>query len=204
MLLIFPVDPQANPVTCKFQNMKLSMFSDIKSPGRHFPKLKGRAIEVRNLGAALLHVCKQKLSESIVHTQVILALQASVRMDQILDEHAGCIMLSADGADEYEKSGFTFLACVTAVADHHHSRGVRLFNITIKFHYLAHAARFARYLNPRLGWNYSGEDFMAKVKKLVGSCVKGTAPHLISARFFQKYTIGMHLRMAHANRLLVA
>ncbi len=44
-----------------------------------------------------------------------------------------------------------------------------------------------RYLNPRMTWCYSGEDFMGKIRPLVGSSVRGNSMWGAIAKAFEKY-----------------
>jgi hypothetical protein len=193
---------KAHPVgSDRFNRIKLSMFtssdsSNPRNPKFKFPKLKGRAIEVKHLGHPLMHVFQQKMdSESPVHKQLLLALKASCAMEEVLDAHPTEFKLPTLAADKFESAAMTFLLCINAVSHHFHTSGMKLFNITIKFHYLCHAAMLSRFQNPRLGWNYAGEDMMSKVKKLAASCLRGTPPQLVSAKILRKYTLGMSVRM---------
>jgi len=44
-----------------------------------------------------------------------------------------------------------------------------------------------RYLNPRMTWCYSGEDFMGKVRPLVASSVRGNTMWGAIGKGFEKY-----------------
>jgi len=175
----------------RFNNLKLSMF--VNEGG--FPKLKGRAIEIRNLGPPLVEIWSNRMDgASPVHKQVRLALKASCAFDDVMDRSRHLNKLLAAEVLEIQKAVKAFLLCLTALGEHYHPRYIKLFNITIKCHYLAHIGLLAEYINPRLGWCYSQEDLMAKIKRLVSNCFRGTPPHLISAKNLAKYCLGMHLR----------
>ena len=76
-------------------------------------------------------------------------------------------------ASVFRKSANGFVALSTAISNHFHRQGTLLFNWTIKWHYLMHLADIAEYMNPRLAWNYQGEDLMHRVKVLVQASHSG-------------------------------
>lgn len=139
-------------------------------------------------------------AEDAQHKQVRLALRASCAVEQVLDAHPRDVRLPEGAANEFHRAVQAFLVCANALTVHYAALGEKRFNFTIKFHYLAHAAEQARSLNPRLGWCYAGEDYMAKVKRVAASCLRGTAANLVSAKVAKKYTLGMQLRMAGQDR----
>ena len=49
------------------------------------------------------------------------------------------------------------------------------------------------YLNPRMTWCYSGEDFMGKVKPLCASSVRGNTMWGAIAKAFDKYLRAMDM-----------
>ena len=169
-----------------------------------FPRLKGRAAEIRHVGKPLLEAAKEFLDEgNEQRVQIVMALQFSVRMEDILDETAGMYKLPPALADEFEDCAYYFLALNTALGRYFHQTQ-HLFHTTIKFHYLIHIACAARYLHPRLGWCYSGEDFMQKMKQLVASCHRGTPPLQVMTKVVTKYTHGMHFRLTPRHLWFVA
>ena len=72
---------------CPYKILKLSMFSS--GPGG-YPKLKGKAAEVRDLAPALLSVWREGMSEEDpMHIAILCALEASCRMEEILRRNKG-------------------------------------------------------------------------------------------------------------------
>ena len=95
------------------------------------------------------------------HVQIRMVLEASVEMDTILDYNKAVPRLSADDYRDFRKAGFTMLLMFNALAKWYsevRTPALKLFDITVKAHYLAHAVLMASVLNPRLGWCYAGED----------------------------------------------
>ena len=67
-----------------------------------------------------------------------------------------------------------------------------VFNITIKSHYSAHVALFARSsINPTKVWAYSGEAFMKKLKAMVANNADGTPLHKLEPKAVDQYIVGM-------------
>ena len=176
-------------VTSRFANLKLSMFVNTVHPHVDYPKLKGKAAEMRSLGPALHHVWCNKMDGSIaIHRQVELALRCCADIDTILDDNRDVVKLPPGAATKFQDNVFNFLSLLNAVATHFTIKQVRLFNLTIKCHYLAHIGFHAENINPRLCWCYAGEDLMNKVKVLTQSCLKGTH----ASKVFEKLLPKIH------------
>eukprot|EP00969_Alexandrium_andersonii_P211002 9318989-Alexandrium_andersonii.AAC.1 len=65
-------------------------------------------------------------------------------------------------SQQFQSVVFNFLALQTALGSFFHSQGVFLFHTTIKSHYLIHLGDCTAWINPRIAWNYAGEDFMQR------------------------------------------
>jgi len=176
--------------------MKLSMFTDPAARRNSYPKLKGRAAEVKRPGPALLHVWERWGSAGDrIHQQVREGLRHSIRLDQMIEEHTGQVTFPEQVAKDFLASTCAFLGFATVLANHYMSSGHKLFNITIKFHYLYHAALQAQHLHPQLGWNYQGEDLMDKVRILASSCVRGNPAERATYKLMRKYALGIHMQL---------
>ena len=79
------------------------------------------------------------------------------------------------------------------MATHFTNKQIRLFNLTIKCHYLAHIGFHAEYFDPRLCWCYADEDLINKVTVLTQRCLNGTHAIKVSGKLLPKYTLGLHL-----------
>ena len=73
---------------------------------------------------------------------------------------------------------------------------LRVFKLTMKHHYLLHAAWLSKYINPRKTWCFRGEDYMSKIKRVIASCCKGNAVEAVSGKTVQKVCIAMHCQLA--------
>lgn len=178
---------------CRFSQLRLSMFH--AAPGK-FPFLKGKAAEVRNIVPALQHVFGAMMDASNrEHQQVKLGLDMAVRAEEILDEHATEYCLPLGAQQEFAKSLTSLIQLQSALGHHFHGKGAFLFHFTIKSHYALHIALISRYINPRLGWCYAGEDMMNKVQSLARASLRGTRAHNVSATLMRKYAFALGLGM---------
>jgi hypothetical protein len=171
--------------------MTISMFN---SDSTSFPYLKGKAAELRHFGPALLYaVCHFMAPGNKQHQEVKLMLEMLNKMESILDNNADAYRLPTVDAADFEKCCWSVMQLNTALANHYHPQEILLFNHTVKFHYILHIGMIARYINPRIGWCYTGEDFMQKIKQVVQSCHAGAGPHLVVSKVVYKYAHGMSL-----------
>lgn len=135
-----------NKVTDYYNNLKISMFVPVAKWNKVYPKLKGRAVEVRSLGPALLSIWKDLNLTETCHLQVKLGLEFTaarlhavpafceirfaliaqtlkhhvrfqVRMDAILNEFAVEWKLPEAASQEYIDCAFKFTAIMTDMAD---------------------------------------------------------------------------------------
>ena len=190
------------PTPCKYNNMKLSMFINPEKPRAKMAKLKGRGAEVKALIPALLSVWKQYYMVDGVqqHEEIALALESSARVDEILDDHKTDYKLPGPVAAEFETHIWIFLIMQNSLAMHFSGLGDMLFDIIPKSHYLAHIGLFAKYLNPRLGWCYAGEDFMHTVQTIGATAAIGNRPVKCGSKLFQKYSAGLSCDMMRFER----
>ncbi len=173
----------------RFGDLRISMYAGQRA---HFPCLKGKAAEVRHLAKPLLAACQAFLPNiPAVNSQIKLLLEMAVTMEGILDEHSGDYSLGSEDARRFREAADTFAQLSTAVSHHFHAQQIVLFNYTIKWHYLLHLGERAAWMNPRLAWNYAGEDFMRVVKRLVQSSHRGTSPYKVVTKVMRKYAQGL-------------
>ena len=185
---------EEHPCRDRYNHIKLSMFIDTTDPHDKFPKLKGRAIEVKNLVPAMAHIWKARMEENnVAHAAIYEALLASFKMDQILDAYPDTDVLPGSSSQEFVDASWKYARLQNATADYYAQQGLMLFDVTIKTHWTCHCAQHAPFLNPRKSWNFAGEDFMHKCKTLMQSCVKGNSIHQSECKFAEKYIFALHL-----------
>ena len=136
----------------RFTNMRIGMFTRESCWRNMFPKLKGRAAEVKHFGPALMKAFAAMMDRGNVdHQSIHLALQMSVKIDRILDDYPDEFTLPPKAASEFQGAVFVYLNQVTSLANRFNSAGRMVFNITVKTHCLAHFGCRVHCLNPRRG-----------------------------------------------------
>lgn len=185
---------QEHSTQARFNTIKCSMYAPNE---KGFPSLKGKAGEIRHLAPALLACFQKHMNiEDEQHQSVELMLELAIKIEATLDEYADHFVFPKDVIREFQKSCFAFVALNSALGDHYHNTCKLYFHHTVKFHYILHIAQVAAYINPRLGWCYSGEDLMSKVKVLIQGSNKGTKPSLVTAKAMKKYIFALSLSMS--------
>ena len=184
-----------------YRNMHIGMFCMRSRPNFKFPKLKGRAVEVKNLGPPLLKAWIDYMDHgSTVHRQVRLLLQCNVRMEEILSDNKDRNKLPVAEHTKLMKECESFLVLSTAVAHHYNGIGIKAFNIVPKHHLLWHACQQSRFLNTRMTWCFSGEDFMQHVRRLGQSVIRGTPANMLSKKMARKWVRGYTMRLLRRTR----
>ena len=190
---------KSNPTSCQLSDLTLSMFCNCKAPDEDtakYPLLKTKANESRHFNKTMLHVWRLYMDAGdLQHKQIELGLQASSTMEDILDDNSESFALGAEAGGAFLKQTFTYLRLFNALAQHYKGT-LMLFDVTAKAHYMAHAALTARYINPRLGWCYAGEDFMSCCKILHQMCSFGKAIWKTELSFVDRYVIAQHLELS--------
>ena len=141
---------------------RLSVF--LRNKGK-FPKLRGKAAEVKSLGPGLLSLWENKMNEHLaVHRKVCIMLKANCHLEEILAEHKDEWALPAGPAIEFEETCTTMLLLQTQLAEHFLQESEALFDITSKRYMLQEISLMAKCINPRLVWAFCGEDIMQRMQ----------------------------------------
>ena len=192
---------RAHPCPGAFNNMTLEMITSTKSPWKKSPKLKGRAGEIKRIWKPLLAIWEEhKIAGDPVHSQIHTAMLASIKMDEILDEHSpmqGHFKLPTEAATIFKEATAVYVECHKALSVHF--KPTKRFNFTIKGHCLIHISMLSSDLNPRCAWCYMPEDYMHKIKKLVQSCCRGVNVEALGQKVCLKIAIAMGLHMTESD-----
>ena len=182
------------PVRHRYLN-KLTMFCRKKG----FPKLRGKAAEIKYFGKPLLAVWSKWMNPAlVVHRRIHLMLKCNVMMEDIMSEHKNDFALPPESATKFKQTAFTMAQLQTQVAEHFlsnclHEQGQPLFDITSKTHMVLHCALLSGSINPRKTWCFTGEDMMQKGQILFASCAKGdTGPDAV-CKGMSHYRLALHL-----------
>lgn len=174
---------------------RLSMFQRKAGP----PKLRGRAAEVQHLNKVMVCLWKKHYNPQLeVHRQVMAWCKLNAAVENILDENKKEVAFEAAVAKEFLDSTCKMCHLHHLLMEHFQHEEPQLFNLTLKTHHLLHLAGHSHQINPRLTWNYSGEDNMGILKKLGQSCVKGLQPVDVVNKMMVHWRYGMHFQMLDA------
>ena len=179
-------------VSNHYNHIKLSMF--VKE--NDFPRLKGRGAEIKAMAHPLVEIWEMWMDDTVdEHAFVYEGLRMSARMENILSANVRCSRLPPAAAHEFKECAFAFLAVQTAAAQIYNTRvpnPLFLFDVTIKSHCLAHVGLECLFMNPRMGWNYTGEHYVSRMKVVASSCCKGNRPDQSQRKMIAKYRQGFH------------
>ena len=179
-----------------FANMTLGMLVDTQRPWAEFPRLKGRAAEIKALTPVLADVWPTVADMSVTEYRIVgLALRYSAEMDDVLDRCADMWALGPEEHEQFQKAAFHFLACQTSLANAYNAQGLRLFNTTVKSHYLCHLSMSAGVWNPRQSWNFLGEDWVHQMRRIAQSAIRGVKAWTLPAKLISKYRPALHIRL---------
>ena len=187
-----------NGTTAKFHYWKRSLYD----PGDGaYPKLSGTAAACRQFGKPLLDVFKLNCVKTgdkavdTMHQQIVLVLQRSVKLEQIIEDHKLEYRWDTPVCEDFLETTFDYLALQKALSNYFvgQSPPIALFNVTIKSHMVLHCALYNFGINPCMVWNYQGEDFMGRVKKLVQQNTNGLQWKAVNGACIEQYIRGMDL-----------
>jgi len=165
---------------------------------KDFPKLRGKAAQIKAFGPALLNLWQKKIASSTdpMHKDITVLLQANVQMEKILDKFADSVALPANVAKQFIKCSRLMAQLLCKCSEHYlPNPNLKVFNITSKTHMVIHCALLSKYLNPRKVWCFSGEDFMRKVQRIGESCVSGTSPAQAIMKMVSHYRVGLDMEL---------
>ena len=169
---------------------KLSMFVRVN----RFPKLRGKASEVRHLGPALCALWHHYMNPAIsLHRKILAMLKCNVALEQMLTEFKEEFSLPAGPGQTFEETCNNMLLLHTEVANHFLEEGLQYYDITSKSHFCQHIAMLARHISPRCTWAFMGEDQMRRLQKVAKACAPGNAVGVQSVKLARHYRLGLHL-----------
>ena len=185
----------------RYRNMKLGLFCKPSTPYSGFPKLRGKAVEVRNLGPPLSKIWGELMNPALpLHLQVAFLLKSSVKLEKMLRDNKALFRYPAALSAEFLAEANKYLQLSSSVARSYNEAGRRLFDITTKHHILWHAAASAQLLNPAKSWCYMGEDCMQHARRLAASSLRGTKPQRVGGKVLDKWARGFSFRFVPRKR----
>ena len=131
-----------------------------------------------------------------LHQQIYLMLKPNVQLETTLTQYKDAIAFPAAIAQQLKEAAFGMCRLQGQIANHFvevaSETGVKLFDITSKAHMLLHCAMMSKYINPKVVWCFSGEDFMHKHQTLAMACVRGLNGAQASVKMAHHHRLGSH------------
>ena len=175
------------------EHLGLSTFTDPDRPRAHWPKLKGKGAEIRDVIEPLLLVFREhRRPGNADDGRIVALLEAQVRLQRILPDNSSEVFLTHEQAMDVRNTIDTILQLYTLLANAADMRKTLVFNMVPKFHFLWHLGYRAFWLNPRKGCTMVDEDYMGVVKRIAASCVHGSPPHKVPKAVMDKIIWGQH------------
>ena len=181
-------------IPTQFSSLAVSSFCDPKSPRSHYPKLKGKGMEVKWLVPVLTNVWEECVPEDTsLNFRVREVFHSQCQVQAIVDEHAHELFIPPGKSVSLRRAVGNILEKHTQLAlaaDEDHEL---LFNMPYKFHALWHWAHRSQYLCPRRGACLIDEDFVGQLKHTGQACLDGTQLHAAVIKIMTKYRWGKSL-----------
>ena len=184
--------------TCRLQNLTSKMIASGRA--NKFPYLKVKAAESRHLVKAMLHLLIRLDNGTEYDAHRIMAYQYLDTFNDIVVD-SGLFLSEPDGRLIAE-SADAFLLHYNWLASRNHDLDVQLYNFTIKFHVFWHIAHFAKWLNPKVAWCYTFEDYIGKVQRCGQSCTAGTPKHLVPRKIMANLMEVLDIRLVRQLRAI--
>ena len=125
----------------------------------------------------------------------------SCPMDEILRNRKDEWQLPATEAGELERAALNMMVCNFALCEHFKAaEGKCLLQAnTFKHHWLLHAVKLAKYINPLHVDCYSGESFMSTMKTLMHAQLRGRRSLSSLTSVMERYVMALTFETVNAN-----
>ena len=177
----------------QFSNLTISSFIDPTRVNMEYPRLKGKGMECKDLLRPLYYAWLDLVPRDVEGFDLVrVLLEDKISALQILWGHREDMFLPLAKARAFQAKVGSFLQGYSALASLADHKGLLLWNMPSKFHWLWHLGDRARLMHPRVGCCLLDEDFVGKVKIIAHSCAFGTPGHLAPQGIFEKYRWVQH------------
>ena len=186
-------------IPSQYSSLGISTFVDAEKPRMVYPRLKGRAAEVKWLVPVLLVLWRRHKRAGVqMDDWVEACLAAQVRLQEIMDDEPRAFLMDEGLARELRAVADRMLSFYARLAHAANEAGDLLWTVAPKHHQLWHLCAKAIYMHPRRGACYIDEDFMKRVKAIVQACTAATPLHKVPLTLLQKYRWGMCFQYVQA------
>lgn len=176
----------------QYSNLGISSFVDPAKPNSKYPKLKGRAAEIKWLAPCLRNIWERHRRPGLEEDEwVARALDTLCAMQELLDEDSRQFFMAVPQVAEFRLLIDEHLTWYCKLAGKADSVGDLLWTLAPKHHWLWHMGWKSQFLHPRRSACYQDEDFMKVVKSIVKACTASTPLHKVPLYVLHKYRWGM-------------
>ena len=180
----------------RLTNLKLSMFTDPKSPWASRASLDCKAGESKHLLPALVPVL-EKMFEGTTKPEELHMLSAASSLEKLVSLwDAADLFLTEEQFAQSLTLGKEFLDSYKWLNSWSLEKGRNSFGIVAKFHTFIHLLWNCQFANPRGHWNFRGEDFVGHMSKMAHSVSFGVSSCKISQKLAQKYRLLVHFLLS--------
>jgi hypothetical protein len=178
-------------VKTQYSSIELKSFANKQAPKLHYPHLRGKAAEVKDLCLPMKEAWEEHMDRrNATHRRVLTVLTLQVEFQEILSEHSEKTHLPRAAAESLRSKVHQWLREYSALASQSDREGKLLFALVPKHHYLYHLADRALWLNPRRSCCFVDEDFVGVLKNVVAASSFGSEPHHVPGKVMEKYVWG--------------
>ena len=178
-----------NKTSAQYNQLVMTMYNEGEDD---FPRLKGKAAEVKHFASALLHVFRKHMNrDQEDHNLINYLLTLVIKLDSILDDNKLEYKLPENQAQEFKNCCLAFVQTNARLRHICQEQRRMLFHFTIKFHYILHIGLKALHINPGLGSCIKGEAMVQVVMGIAQSCHFGAPSHLAVNKIMDKYSFGL-------------
>ena len=158
--------------------------SSFRHPG-DFPRLRAKANEARHYLPIVLQMLQlfDPARTSYQRTRLRM-VRALVDFYNIVSVPK--VLLNMEEATQGRNAIMQFLREYSWLAHRALQNGEVRWQLTIKFHYLCHAADLLQYYNPKFASTYPGESFVGKISRIAQSSMMGKPGYAVGGLLMQK------------------
>ena len=163
-----------------------------------YPRLKAKANECRHFLPVLAKLLELDGSTGLYQKVRHEMLSNLMKFYSLIDTTD--MFLELGVAKEAKATINNFLKCYSWLCNNAVQQGQRKWQMTVKFHYLAHAADELVWANPKHGSTYGAESFVGKITRIGVSCLMGRSPWEVGGLLMDKVQVA---RAVHHREFLV-
>ena len=182
---------RGHAVSVQYSSLSISSFCSESSPDSHYPRLKGKGAELRDVLAPTAEAWSTLVPDDYdMKADIFELLKRQLHCQDILHDYRHDYFLPVPEVNALRAhigAGLLLYQKLAARADRD---AELLFSQPTKFHWMWHLGERAMYLSPRLSNTMMDEDFVGRMKELVQACSAGTELDNMALKAIEKYRYG--------------